>query len=461
VRKGLVVLGAVLVTAVAGAGVAANASSTLTAETDRALVTTPGHQASEFTVARDPRDPKHLIAASMDWDTPSGTVGCVANISNDGGRTWTTGGGIDQNGHHHVDPWVTIDDNGDVYLACIDLGIDAAGALVRTVQVAKSVDGGSTFGSPVSVPQTGAATRDAVFATNGDLFVCFEDGDLTLVRSVDGGATWLPATKFAGLQAECDGIVAGPTGTLYLGWTATGGSAPASTFGTAVSSDGGASWSTTAAGQIGGTASGPPFPQAAAPSIAVSPTTGHVFIASQRAVQVDPVRSRTALRLQRSTDDGATFQDVSVTLPATATCADCSVLNPTVTVNDAGELGLQLTLSDDNSLHHEVWFLVSSDEGAHWLAPVQLGTTDATSSYVWPEAWVGDAAFYANGVVGLASDPDPSRGLGLLMRAVWPYFHRDGGEYFGITSEGSDFVTMWVDHFDHGRSQIWSRIVGA
>lgn len=68
---------------------------------------------SEFAVARNPKNPNHLVIGAMDWDDEGGTVGCVTFLSRDGGMSWSPGGRVPglEKGYLQADPWVTIDRN--------------------------------------------------------------------------------------------------------------------------------------------------------------------------------------------------------------------------------------------------------------------------------------------------------------------------------------------------------------
>ncbi|MCP2341054.1 sialidase family protein [Actinomadura rupiterrae] len=159
----------------------------------------------------DPRDDRHMVAVwQQDRRSSSNSRGVVAAVTRDGGRTWRrdvvgglslcSGGGQDKAGG----PWVSFAPNGDVYVS----------ATTRTyasdesaVEVARSTDGGRSWGKPVKVAADTAGVywhdKPSITADPGDprrvyaiwnrRTVHQDQHDVMLARSLDGGRSWLPA----------------------------------------------------------------------------------------------------------------------------------------------------------------------------------------------------------------------------------------------------------------------------
>jgi hypothetical protein len=435
--------------------------------TDVLPVSVPGHRTSEFTVARDPTNHLHLVAAGMDWDSADGTVQCAAFVSTDGGHDWSAVQGLP--GHtstsEDTDPWVAIDDRGVVYLTCTEAG---TGLLLG-----QSNDGGFTWQTATVVPTGGVAAKDSLGAFNdGELYLCYQQGDLQVLHSKDHGATWVQ--KGFPRKAGCNGIVRGPDGTIYVIYQGGGAieadrpSPPPPILGLVFTHDGALSWSDTLIQQDLGTAPAnmQTLPQAAAPSLAVSNLTGTVFVAAQQfqnAEAAGPVAtdSRSEALLVRSRDGGATFTPLELPKVGSESCIDCHVAHPTLTVDDGGRLIAQFTLSDGQSLHKETWVTASSNEGDDWVDPLLLAATDVDQSYASAGNLLPDPSGIANDVGDIASNPGSAPGAAQAQAShvTWSVTHRDGGEYFGISSTPEGIVDLWDQHDADGKNQITGRIV--
>lgn len=155
----------------------------------------------------------------------------------------------------YLNPGPTISDflSGDPVVVCSDPNtFYYASLFVRSltsdISVSKSIDGGATFGNPVSAASKNKATHFldkewlAVDPTNPNrLFVTYTDFDFSgicgfdagdpilrtaieLVRSTDGGATWGPPVVVsevcdpAGVQGSQ--VTVGPGGEVYVAWEA-------------------------------------------------------------------------------------------------------------------------------------------------------------------------------------------------------------------------------------------------
>jgi hypothetical protein len=428
------------------------------------------HRVGEFMVARDPGNPDHLVVAGYDFDSSQGPVFCNAYVTLDGAKTWQM---VElrpgDNGGWGGDPWVTIAPNGDVHLLCLTVST-VAGA--STVYHYTSADGGLAWGPPAILP--GFTDKEAIFANRaGDLFACGSfalngQSGLAVTRSTDGGATWGEATPFEGLN-NCNGFVEGPAGQLHMVWLDV--AAETRVVGTATSLDGGASWRapTTVAAHPYSSEPTEPDPQSVGattfttptdtwPSLAVSPVSGAVFLADGR----DDLETGTSgIKLRVSGDDGATY--ALATLPAVpTTLSDVTFTRPTVTVDAQGVLGLQMVANGGPAYtEREVWFLASPDDGATWLAPVLVASTDTAHSHVDPRAHApntNSAASQAAYSIAHPEYPDTT----FFIAAVWLANSGQlewGGDYWGLTSTPGGFVALWEDFAEGGENRLYSRVV--
>lgn len=212
----------------------------------------PAHTQAETVIAIDPDDPLHFVVACMDW---GGVAQVVKHaVTFDGGATFECARlDLDTGFAIHADPELVFDASGGVLL----FYLAAFGPAGNSIRVRRSSDGGQTFGAPIVVsrfagddkpkaalcraavahqdrvavtwtrvdslgnPQRiltafsdddgatwsapklindldaggdrDAFASDVVFASDGDLFVMFQDLDpreVRIDRSADGGVTW-------------------------------------------------------------------------------------------------------------------------------------------------------------------------------------------------------------------------------------------------------------------------------
>jgi len=100
-------------------------------------------QQSEVTISINPTNPNNLVAGSHLNNLQTGSVGCNAYFSNDGGSTWTDIGTLPGITVASGDPVVASDALGNHYYNCLEF------AGTNNVLVSKSTDGGASFGAPV------------------------------------------------------------------------------------------------------------------------------------------------------------------------------------------------------------------------------------------------------------------------------------------------------------------------
>ncbi|MEA3191004.1 MAG: repeat-like domain [Thermoplasmata archaeon] len=438
------------------------------------LVSVAGHRTSEFTVAADPVHPGGLLATAMDWDSGDATVQCAAYWSADAGGNWTAVPALP--GHAAVredtDPWVAFDATGRAYLTCSESGVG--------MLLGQSADGGRTWEEARLVPTGGSPIKGAIGAFGaGELVVCYQQGGaFQVLHSLDRGGNWT-ATVFPGMSAGCNGVQRDAAGTTYVLWQS-GGALEADNLnpappgvGILYSNDGARTWAVVhLQDELGAApANMQSAPQAAAPSLAISPVTGAVFVAAQQYQNAEAAgpfgtESRALSKLWRSTDRGRTFEEVAVPQVVSAACgtseqleAPCNQVHPTLACDALGHLAFQFVLSDGTSLRKQAWVAVSGDDGATWPQALMLSETGPDRSYLLP----GNAVPTPEGVVqqarDVAADPAAAQSAATARAdsLTWPVFHRDGGEYFGIAPVPGGVADLWVEHDADGRNQILSR----
>lgn len=179
----------------------------------------------------NPTDPFNIVATwQQDRWSNGGSRGLVAGVSTDGGLTWTsivipkiTACSGNPDFLRASDPWVSFAPNGDLYHASLSItvrpdGLTAPSALL----VNKSVDGGLTWSSPITVIRDDKPTvlndKESITADPADENlvylvwdrlespnehaspIAFEHalgfrGPTWFSRTTDGGATWEPARQ--------------------------------------------------------------------------------------------------------------------------------------------------------------------------------------------------------------------------------------------------------------------------
>ncbi|UCE37851.1 MAG: hypothetical protein JSW00_00990 [Thermoplasmata archaeon] len=218
---------------------------------------------NEPSIAVDPNDPLHLVAAGNDYGTPNGDAWVGYYVSWDGGKNWSRDlipgyflgpisplSGYDGAG----DPVVCFGPEGNVYISGIcfkratnpanPVNLGLAAGRDNGIFVAKSTDGGETF-NQISILvlafQTPIAFHDkewmAVDMDNGNVYVTWavftmlSRVNILLSRSTDGGNSFsIPQviSDFFTIQKSMQGttIQVTPDGTVHVFWTNFGADAP-------------------------------------------------------------------------------------------------------------------------------------------------------------------------------------------------------------------------------------------
>lgn len=195
---------------------------------------------AEPMIASDPMRPDQLVAAYQDNRFSTGGARALVRArSVDGGLTWrearvpgltTASGGPFERAS---DPWVAFGSNNDVYVSAIAFNETSPD---NGVFVNVSHDGGRTFGDPVAV-HTNAASfddKETVAVDNypespfrGNVYVGWDialDNNQTIMniaRSRDGGETYGAPVVLENSGAGNIGIIplVAPNGTVYALWT--------------------------------------------------------------------------------------------------------------------------------------------------------------------------------------------------------------------------------------------------
>ena len=227
---------------------------------------------TEPSIAVNPKDPDHLLMGTIDYNFPNNS----AYVSLDGGATWQGPQQmrfLREDDISAGDPVVAFDRLGKAYFASISLGTQeysigplATVAEVSSIALARSDDGGFTWGEPTSAARSGVTSRvrtdpdgrvrgqltftfldkpwmavgpsrddpqkDNVyvtyteFATSYDLFYVGElpftgiprtETTIRLVRSTDGGKTWSDPIAASPTVLTVFGDAPTPEGSLALG----------------------------------------------------------------------------------------------------------------------------------------------------------------------------------------------------------------------------------------------------
>jgi hypothetical protein len=435
---------------------------------DQVHVTTAGHRVAEFMAARDPHDADHLVVAVGDYDSPSGTLNCAFAVSKDGGKTWTVSRPVPglARAHLQFDGWVSIALDGTVHMICLD----TAGSQGQTwPYYSSSKDGGLTWAPAVRIP---TATTDQsqdksslLVARDGTVYAAYSD---EIARTSDLGRTWKKGQSVCGAASRScqfglpNGAVEGLGGALHFMFM--GGER----FFVLTSRDRGQTWTPV---DVASAAVAPGYndqnrwvrqePWTTEPDLLVSPTTGHLFLASQ---SWDAAAGLFKVHVHRSIDEGATWQELAAPGFPSDSCRPCHVTHPAAAIDGAGRFGLEVQLANDGGQTKEVWFSASDDEGTSWLPPMPLSKTSGSSSWANVNAFAPPPSSAVRIAQGLAQDPADAQGVVVgvgLTTAVSELQMRWNGEYWGMQASKDGFVCLWIDHTGNGVPQLWSRLVAA
>lgn len=207
----------------------------------------PSPSKTEIDAAVNPLDPRNAIVASKDLDPEaSSCVWSVAQVTKDGGRSWTTsyvGGKASERGPGHplfgwaciTDPILAYAPDGTAFYAlqAYDLVQPSGlpGGLGSAIYLARSKDGGETWPKVIAlhVGDGTAAFHDymrmAANPKTGSVYTVWNQvsgaaSEVVLVATRDGGESAAPPTYVAvpgsPAQARQTGLAAASDGTVHL-----------------------------------------------------------------------------------------------------------------------------------------------------------------------------------------------------------------------------------------------------
>jgi hypothetical protein len=387
-------------------------------------------------LAINPTNPANLVGVwQQDRWSDGGSHGVMTGYSFDGGRTWARSaaalsrcaGGNAANGGDYdraSDPWVTFAPDGTAYQISLSFsGQENQPGASSAVLVSRSVDGGISWSSPITLIRDGPAAfndKESVTADSTDARFVYATwdrlagnlGPTYFARTTDGGATWEPARAIfdpgADRQTLNNQIVVLPNGTLINFFTLFN---PNPTLAVIRSTDKGVTWSAPIT-IAQATAVGAQDPETGT-DVRDSATLGSIAVSRQGVLVAAWQDSRffggarDGIAVSRSTDGGLTWSaPVRVNFDG-----GVSAFSPAVTVRDDGMIGVtyydfRKNTADPTSLPTDFWITQSSD-GVNWIESHVAGPFDLS---IAPNA------------------------LGLFL-----------GDYFALTSIGTTFVPFFVE----------------
>lgn len=369
----------------------------------------------EPSVAVNPLNPNNIVGSwQQDRWSSGGSQGIVVAYSFDGGATWSSrplpfsrcAGGTAANGgdfDRASDPWTTFSIDGGAYqLALTFTGTTFAVGSQTALLVARSSDGGATWGATTTLIRDGSAffndkgsiaadPRDArfVYAT-WDRLVAAGGGPTVLTRSVDNGRTWSSPTVIydPGTNSQTVGNVIAllPDGTLVDLFTqidfATNGTQTA-TLAVIRSSDRGLTWSRPIRiADLLAVGTKDPHTGAAVRDAAIlgeiaADPAGNLVVVWQDARFSSGVRD--AVAISRSTDGGLSWSAPQAINGAPGAAA----FVPIVAARADGVIGVMYydfrdDTSDPTTLLTDLWLARSADAGRTWTEVRLAGPFDLT-----------------------------------------------------------------------------------
>ena len=410
----------------------------------------------EPSIAQNPTAPQNIIVGAIDEiaeppcsnttpsvcrDVPGISVsGFYASF--DGGKTFPCQGLIDLSAFGkwaEGDAWLTFDSRGNAYYGTLAFDtIMSAPAPTADIFVAKSTDGGCTWGSAAKVSGTSPSIYDDKDSISADAhptspfrdnvyaaWTKFAGGNLgadqiLFSRSTDGGATWDKPQAISNAEPvrgrQGANVQVGPNGTVYVVWLDTVNHQVVQRM--AISYDGGKTFpranitvATVTDDLSDGILPGTRFvSNGIFPAMAIT-SDGTLYVTWS-----NHTNGHGVVLLTKSTDGGLTW-----TAPVIASDVNgrSSALQA-VAVEPSGKVNVISTAVDDvpvgtppgaGVVHYDTYWTLSADTGTTWSLPLKISKT--------------------------TSDPDGSSTHGLGGQFI--------GDYISAVADVSHVYAVWTD----------------
>lgn len=410
----------------------------------------------ESQLAIDPKNPRHMIAASLALDK-AGSLYSAFYVTMDGGATWhrsrgVTGGPLEKGFFKGGDPAVIFSPSGAALAITGGTLVDRGGRVSKTF-VSRSTDGGLTWQTPVALPYRdrpwiaidsnvyGATSRRVfligqygkfIVSTSDDDGKSFTPGDLFIAKDANRTSLWpLPSP----MQVTSDGVLIEPFVTADLSQLAEmTDKSRANLIRLFVSEDGGRTFTMSAYGpnivqsKKDRTISDP----MTALDVSKGPNAGRLYIAFTALEE-----GRNVIGVASTSDLGKTWRSVVVNDDHTGHDPD----NPAVAVSGDGVVAVTWNdrRDDPDGNCWRLYGAISIDGGEHFLqnAPLSHGLTCPTAEANWiPES---EGEF----------DPfvDPKHPLpAIVVDALIPARFSSGGDTQGLAADSNGvFHAAWIN----------------
>jgi hypothetical protein len=393
----------------------------------------PGAEVEPW-IAVNPTNADNMVGAWI--QDPGHTSGLVTGVSFDGGATWEpvvipdsrcTGGDVEL---FAGDPWLAFAANGDLY--SVGLMLEDFSFAQSAIHVNKSIDGGRTWATPVSLVEGPGHDKPSIAADPEDPCAVYvgwthfmSGGDqLLLSRTIDCGETWTEPHVMQTSTSNPGGVqfVVLPSGPLLMFYKAGG-------LYVKPSADRGATWpgEPTLIGNTTSLSFRPVMPDEATFvrggifDVAVDRGTGHLTAVWQNLFGGQPLSSPIQVAFSSSSDGGLTWS-TPIRIDRTPTNAVFSLeqaFMPSVEISDDGTIGVTYyNFQNDTPNQPPSW-------ADHWFIHCHPELSNCTNATSWSDA--------------LRLTPESFD----YLRA--PFF-MDGlflGDYTGLASSGSDFFAIF------------------
>ncbi len=369
---------------------------------------------TEPDIAVNPLDPDHIVLGAIDYNFPNNT----SYVSIDGGVTWDGPRQVKYLRKDRVsggDPVVEFDSEGNVYMGSISIGTkeytvgNAVGfALVSSIAVAKSEDGGYTWLEPVSSARS-LVTSDVETDLTGRM-----RGTITLGFLDKPWMTVGPHPTIEGVEVIYVTYVEFNTSydILYIGELPTLGSPRVDTTPQLVySMDQGQTWSDPVSvgptvrrtyGEVSdteGQANTVGTKRVVQGPVPVVNSQGHVYVAWIDSTDDESQKGLAEFYLAKSEDGGENF-DVPIRIasflepgfrPRNAYFRYWASAFPKMAIGPNDEIYIVYTAipPDSETDEGDIFFIRSTNEGRRWSQPKQLNQDQGTALQFFPAIDVG------------------------------------------------------------------------